>query len=67
MELTKGFKCVLCGKQSLGWGKNQQFGNNPFPLSSEGDCCDDCNNKKVIPERIKRMRSENMRNYKNGK
>ena len=49
-------KCCLCGKKFEG------YGNNPAPLTeesyiySEKRCCDDCNSKKVIPERLKRMR-----------
>jgi len=44
----KKFNCVLCGKETEG------YGNNPLPLK-EGKCCDACNTTKVIPERIKRI------------
>lgn len=38
--------CCLCGKPFT------EFGNNPAPF--EGDrCCDDCDNRIVIPERIR--------------
>lgn len=42
--------CVLCGKEQSG------YGNNAMPLK-KGMCCDECNKKKVIPERILRMTS----------
>ena len=31
------------------------FGNNPAPLKKRGKCCDDCNQSKVIPQRMKLM------------
>ena len=39
-------KCCICGKEFEGWG------NNPWPVKSEGLCCDDCNMEHVIPARI---------------
>ena len=42
-------KCCICGKQLTG------MGNNPFPVKTSGRCCDNCNIKFVIPERIKQM------------
>lgn len=38
--------CVLCKKQIEG------YGNNPAPLATTGNCCDDCNATKVIPARL---------------
>ena len=38
-------KCCLCGKNA---GK---CGNNAMPLAN-GQCCNDCNNNKVIPARL---------------
>lgn len=41
--------CCLCGNEFIG------FGNNPEPLmenSDENRCCDECNESKVIPERL---------------
>ena len=52
--MKKGFKCCLCGKHSEGWGDKKQFGNNPQPLKDDCECCDECNNSKVIPARLKR-------------
>ena len=47
-------ECCLCRHKFLG------FGNNPYPIRSEKeDCCNDCNDKKVIPARLKLMKQEN--------
>jgi hypothetical protein len=40
--------CSLCGKIY------RDYGHNAWPLN-EGRCCDDCNNTKVLPERIARL------------
>lgn len=45
----KIYKCVLCG---LGFNG---YGNNPRPLKENGRCCDDCNDFKVIPARMKHI------------
>lgn len=37
--------CCICGCEFTG------YGNNPFPLSNTGRCCDECNGK-VIKVRI---------------
>ena len=48
------YTCCLCNKDFSG------YGNNPAPLESDTKkCCDNCNNSKVIPERIKRWRNQN--------
>lgn len=39
--------CCICGKEFSG------YGNNPDPVKKQGRCCDECNNKKVIPARLK--------------
>ena len=40
------FDCCLCGKTFIG------YGNNPEPLESQlKDCCDNCNQTKVTPEK----------------
>lgn len=44
--------CCICGKQIEG------FGNNAEPIK-EGVCCDECNIKVVIPERLKNMNNKN--------
>jgi hypothetical protein len=51
------FNCCICDEVFEGWG------NNPYPVKNtlgedfgEDDwCCNDCNNKVVIPERMKEM------------
>ena len=48
-------KCCMCEKTI------NNFGNNPYPVKEEGMCCDECNMKYVIPERMRRFKSK----YKN--
>ncbi|KKL99001.1 hypothetical protein LCGC14_1818770 [marine sediment metagenome] len=44
-------KCCLCKNKFSG------YGNNPAPLESNNKvCCDYCNTKKVIPERIRQFK-----------
>lgn len=40
--------CCICGKEFKG------YGNNPYPVNKEegARCCDECNDKVVIPARI---------------
>ena len=38
-------RCCICGEKFEG------FGNNPFPVKTEGVCCNDCNNL-VVSARI---------------
>tara|TARA_R100000388_G_scaffold91212_1_gene73117 strand:+ start:786 stop:947 length:162 start_codon:yes stop_codon:yes gene_type:complete len=38
--------CVICKEEFTGWG------NNPAPIKDEGECCDTCDNEKVIPARM---------------
>ena len=47
----ENFVCVLCNEQVEEWG------NNPYPLAEEGQCCDSCNND-VIVARIEAMIAE---------
>jgi hypothetical protein len=43
--------CVLCGTVFDGWG------HNPAPLASlPAKCCSDCNQFRVIPARLGRIR-----------
>ena len=51
-------KCVICGKKISG------HGNNAEPVA-QGTCCDDCNLKIVVPERIKQVQAEKERSNKN--
>ena len=41
--------CVICNETFKGWG------NNPSPIKDEGECCDKCDNEKVIPARMENM------------
>lgn len=43
--------CCMCGEEL------KDFGNNPYPISDEGRCCDKCNDK-VIEARIAALRGE---------
>lgn len=45
-EVTK--VCCICGKEFKGWG------NNPWPVKEDGECCDQCNWEKVVPARIRK-------------
>lgn len=49
----EGFKCCICNQHCLGWGDNKEYGNNPRPVKLEGECCNACNDTKVIPARLK--------------
>ena len=39
-------KCCICNREC-----ENEYGNNAQPIK-EGRCCDDCNDRKVIPVRI---------------
>ena len=43
------FTCCICGEDCEG------YGNNPDPVRHEGECCDACNKKFVIPARLELM------------
>lgn len=48
------FKCVICGNEfDVG-----EFGNDPYPVKLEGDCCSLCNELIVIPARMQGMGHE---------
>lgn len=49
--MNKKQKCVLCGKYFDEWG------NNPYPITTKGSCCNFCNDTKVLPARIDLMRA----------
>ena len=44
-------KCVICGKEISNPYGFTLVGNNPYPVSDHGRCCDDCNMQRVIPAR----------------
>lgn len=41
--------CVICGEAFT------EFGNNPAPIKAKGECCDVCNDTKVIPARLREI------------
>ena len=45
----KTTKCCICGREFTGWG------NNPWPVKTEGECCYECNMRVVVPARIARV------------
>ena len=49
--------CSLCGKLCEPWHKPPTgYGHNPEPLGRYGErCCNECNETKVLPERLRRM------------
>jgi len=50
MGSEKTFKCCICGKEFMG------YGNNPYPIKNQGECCRRCNWTVVIPERLRRSK-----------
>ena len=44
--------CCICGKEFTG------YGNNPYPVCEDGECCDKCNEEKVLPIRLKKIKGE---------
>ena len=51
MKEPESFTCCLCGNKIFG-----EWPNNPQPLVEKGECCDECNLKKVIPARLARVK-----------
>ena len=50
----KGTKvCSICAEKFVGFGNNPQL---VFNLKVENRCCDECNERIVIPKRIREMR-----------
>ena len=60
METKKKKKvCCICGKEFTGWG------NNPYPIKEDGECCRVCNISVVLPRRIKLMNERLNKYYRN--
>lgn len=52
-EMTaKNETCVLCGRPIMGWG------NNPYPLAEDGECCDQCNALVIQARLIRTIRAQ---------
>lgn len=60
--MDRTFTCVICGKKCTGWG------NNPYPLYNgmNDECCDECNDTKVVPARIDALRKRGIEDDSNG-
>ena len=43
------YVCVICNKDIV----SGLPGNNPSPIASKGECCNECNNSVVITARLK--------------
>lgn len=39
-------KCIICGNEI------KKYGNSPYPISKDGECCNECNLNAVVPYRI---------------
>lgn len=40
------YTCVICHKEFTG------YGNNPYPVATQGECCNECN-RKVVFQRLR--------------
>ena len=49
---TENGTCVLCGRPITGWG------NNPYPLAEDGECCDQCNGRVIQARLIRAIRAQ---------
>lgn len=52
MSKTNEKTCCICGRKFTGWG------NNPYPVKDQGECCNDCNQRHVIPARLAAVKLE---------
>ena len=52
MSKTHEKTCCICGRKFTGWG------NNPYPMKDQGECCDSCNQRYVIPARLALLKLE---------
>ena len=56
--MSKKEKCCICEAEIIGWGHNPQpikDKNGEDFKPGEDNCCFDCNNAIVVPERVKNM------------
>ena len=49
---NKAKTCCICGKKFWGWG------NNPYPIKDDGECCDECNKQVVAALLLRIIRKE---------
>lgn len=50
--MTEPKVCCICGQLFTDWG------NNPWPVAEEDECCSKCNLTRVIPARFEKMKEE---------
>lgn len=53
-DCNRKYICCICGKEHVG------YGHNPNPVTTDGECCDNCNVTIVIPARIKECAKRNV-------
>lgn len=51
------YTCVFCNRDF------SDYGNSPHPIMVKGKCCNECNNKLIIPYRLMEVKAN--RNNKN--
>jgi hypothetical protein len=44
--MTEAKICCICNEKFIGWG------NNPYPIKEDGECCKPCDDNVVVPARI---------------
>jgi hypothetical protein len=54
-------KCCICGGPVEMWPSGSGYGNNPWPVTKTGRCCDYCNGSRVIPARIVLLKPQEVR------
>ena len=45
--MTEAKICCICNEKFIGWG------NNPYPIKEDGECCKPCDDNVVVPARMK--------------
>jgi hypothetical protein len=51
-NMTEAKVCCICNEKFIGWG------NNPYPVKEDGECCKPCDDNVVVPARIKEYEKE---------
>ena len=50
--MTEAKICCICNEKFIGWG------NSPYPVKEDGECCKPCDDNVVVPARIKEYEKE---------
>ena len=45
--MTEAKICCICNEKFIGWG------NNPYQIKEDGECCKPCDDNVVVPARMK--------------